>query len=91
MPKFRVSISYEIKVYETYVVEFTKTPPDQPKHYVYTGAEAELLEEFHESPYDFCCPENRTDKQEGDIRDGSWREHVEEISPLDRIVEAISE
>lgn len=88
MPKYRVSVSYEIKVYETYEVTVGEDGPNE-----ITSAEekAEELAEFHESPYDYCAPENRVDKEEGDIRDGSWVEHVEEITALDRIVEAVND
>jgi hypothetical protein len=82
MPKYRVSISYQINIFETYEVEFGKADD---------LLDDSLLEEFYESPYDFCCPENRTDKEEGDCVNDSWNETYKEINPLDRIVEALAD
>lgn len=88
MPKYRVSVSYDIKVFETFEVVVGEDGP----HDVSSPEEkAEELAEFHESPYDFCSQSERVSKEEGDIRDGSWVEHVEEISALDRIVEVMTD
>jgi len=86
MPKFRVSVSYEIKVYETYEVVIGE---DGPHEVTSAEEKAEEMAEFIESPYDYCSQENRVKKEEGDIRDGSWVEHLEEINALDQIVEAL--
>jgi hypothetical protein len=78
MPKFKVEITYDITIHETFMVEIDDD-------------DAEALEAFDESPYDLCNPENRTEKVEGDVREGSWNEDVEEIPVLDRIVQAIND
>jgi len=75
MRKYKVEVSYDITIYETFVVEIDEDEQD----------------EFDESPYDFCSSENRKEKVEGDVRDGSWDETVEEIPVLDQIVQAIND
>lgn len=85
MPKFRVSVSYHIKTYETYEVEMLREDYDSDKDY------QEALAEFKESPYDFCCTATQTDEETGDIVDGSWDEHYEEINALEQIVTALTD
>jgi hypothetical protein len=85
MPKYRVSVSYDIKNYETYEVEILRAD------YETEDAYQEALQEFDDSPYDFCDITNRTKKEEGDVRNSSWHEDVEEINPLDQIVDALKD
>lgn len=85
MPKFRVSVSYDQTHHEIYEVELLREDYDSDEDY------REALSEFDESPYDFCDETNRTERFNGDIRDSSWDEDVEEINALDQIVEAISD
>jgi hypothetical protein len=78
MPKFKVSISYTVPVEEDYEIEFNDD-------------ETEALEEFRESPYDFCHEHDLVYKGEGDILEGSFHVEVEEVPVLDRIVEALND
>ena len=85
MPKFRVSISYDITMYETYEVEVLREDYDSDEEY------QEALEMIEEAPYDLCDMTNRTDKESGDVRDGSWHEDVEEINALEQMATALTE
>lgn len=76
MLEFEVTIEYCLWHTEVYKVEVDNNDPEQ-------------LAEFHESPYDLCHKGNRTNKWDGDVANGSWQETVKEISPLDRIVQAL--
>lgn len=75
MKKFQVTVSYYIATTEIYEV------------YV----EDDDLEEFHDSPHDYCDMTNKVEEFTGDIRNGSWTEHVAEINALDQIVQALDD
>jgi len=71
--KFRVTVDYFITITEIHEVE----------------VDADEITNFRESPYDYYTDDTLKQKYEGDILDGSFREHIEEINVLDQIVEAV--
>lgn len=83
MPKYRVSVSYDLTIYETYEVEVNREDYDSDEDF------QAAKDEFDDSPYDFCYPGNRTRKDDGDVRNGSWHEDVQEIPVLDQMVQAV--
>lgn len=84
MPKFRVTINYQIQMTEIYEVDFDTSSPE--------GVEdlAGFLDE-NECPSEYCFgnSEMLKEKLEGDCVEGSWNTHVEEINVLDQIVESL--
>lgn len=75
MPKFRVTLNYCI--WKTHVYELDIKPDE--------------VEEFREDPCDFYTDKDEVEEWDGDVMNGTWEEVVEEISPLDQIVKALTE